>query len=191
MKIILASASPRRLEILQRIGLDPLVAVSRVKEIQHPGETVQDFLQRITRLKGLSVTVPEYEKTLLISADTIVLHKDKILGKPRDRREAKEMINLLAGKMHEVWTGLYLRYREKDDYSVAKTRVFFDPLSDDEIEGYLDQNEFRDKAGAYGIQGYAGLFVTKVEGCYLNVVGFPLNLFYARLKKMFPDIKLF
>jgi len=109
---------------------------------------------------------------------------DHLIGKPRNRQEAARFLELLSDNIHEVWTGLCIHYRGEPYYEFARTRVFFSPIDQGEIEHYLDHEHYMDKAGAYAIQGRASVFVRKIDGCYFNVMGFPLNLFYQVLKKL-------
>lgn len=184
MKIILASASPRRRDLLRLIGINPEIIAPRIDERIRPGETLEKFLMRITREKTKSVYSERIADALILSADTIVLLNGSVIGKPADRDHACEILKKLAGRMHEVWTGISLFHQGRYGFDVSKTRVFFDDLSDREITDYLDHEDYLDKAGAYAIQGRAAVFVKKVEGCYFNVMGFPLQLFSRMLKKL-------
>lgn len=182
MRFILASSSPRRLELLQLVGIGPLVIVPQADETMKTGERPVDFIRRVTIAKGESVKRDDFFDDVVISADTLVLCRDQVIGKPRDRREAVEILKLLSGTRHEVWTGLAIFYQGKTYYECAVSYVYFSAISDREIDFYLDNEAFMDKAGAYGIQGKASVFVQKIEGCYFNIMGFPLNLFYTMLK---------
>jgi septum formation protein len=184
MKIILASSSPRRRELLQLIGLEPQVVVPKVSERMEEGEAVGEFLRRVTLLKGESVFNHSLRDHLLISADTIVLLDDRVIGKPTSREEAFVMLRSLSANCHDVRTGISLFYDGSPHYNEASTTVHFSEISDSEIEYYLSREAFHDKAGAYAIQGMASVFVERIEGCYFNVMGFPLNLFFQMLKKL-------
>jgi len=181
MRIILASASPRRKELLQLIGLSPEVIPPEIEEQIRPGEAIEQFLERVTIAKGMEVYKKKYFHSLLVSADTMVLLDDSLIGKPVDRGDAFGMLSRLSGRRHEVLTGLALMLRGETRYAVSRTHVYFKKLNDDEIRFYLDHENYMDKAGAYAIQGRAAVFVERIEGCYFNVMGFPLNLFYRML----------
>jgi len=182
MRFVLASSSPRRLELLQLIGIGPLVVVPQADESVKRGENPVDFIHRVTIAKGESVIRDDFFQDVVISADTLVLCRDQVIGKPRDRQQAFEILRLLSATRHEVWTGLALFYQGKTYYDRAVSYVYFSAISDREIDFYLDNEAFMDKAGAYGIQGKASVFVRQIEGCYFNIMGFPLNLFYTMLK---------
>lgn len=181
MKPVLASASPRRKELLQLIGLDPEIIIPDIDEAPRPAETTAMFLERVTIAKGIAVYKKKYFSRLLVSADTVVLLDGSLIGKPVDRQDAFLMLRRLSGKRHEVLTGLALMYQGETRFAISSTHVFFKPLADREIDFYLDHENFMDKAGAYAIQGRAAIFVERIEGCYFNVMGFPLNLFYSML----------
>ncbi len=184
MKVILASSSPRRKELLKLIGLEPEVIEPKIGEFIKPEEKISDFLKRLTILKGNSVYINEYFNSIIISSDTIVLLKNKIIGKPRDREDAFCILKSLSKNVHEVWTGVSIIYKGKTYFDYAKTKVFFEEITDDEINYYLDNEDYMDKAGAYAIQGKASVFVKKIDGCFFNVMGFPLNLFFNMLKNI-------
>lgn len=122
--------------------------------------------------------------SVILSADTIVLLQNKILGKPIDRRHAYTMLASLSNQMHEVWTGISIAYQQKVLFDYQRTKVYFEKISDSEIEYYLDNEQYLDKAGAYAIQGRASVFVKKIEGCYFNVMGLPLHLIMQMLKRI-------
>lgn len=184
MEIILASSSPRRLELLRLIGLEPRVIIPMIDEEIKPGESVDDFVHRLTKQKGEAIYRDEFFEIPVISSDTVVYINRTILGKPEDRQDAFDMLKNLSGNVHEVMTGVGILYRGECIVDHVVTRVYFKRLSGEEIDYYLDSEEYGDKAGAYGIQGKASIFVEKIEGCYFNVMGFPLNLFYTMLKKI-------
>lgn len=184
MKIILVSSSPRRKELLKLIGLEPEVIEPMVKEHIKLKEKSLDFLKRLTILKGNSVYINEYFNSIIISSDTIVLLGNKIIGKPKDREDAFCILKSLSKNVHEVWTGVSIIYKGKTYFDYAKTKVFFEEIKDDEINCYLDNEDYMDKAGAYAIQGRASVFVKKIDGCFFNVMGFPLNLFFNMLKNI-------
>lgn len=181
MKVILASASPRRRELLRLIGLEPEVIPADIEEAVLPGEAVDAFLRRVAIAKGLAVYRKRFHHALLISADTVVRLGDELIGKPADRDEAFAMLSRLSGREHEVLTGLALLYEGETTFAISRTLVRFKELAAAEIHHYLDHENFMDKAGAYAIQGRAAVFVERIEGCYFNVMGFPLNLFCSML----------
>ncbi len=149
-----------------------------------PGESIESFLRRVTISKGDSVYKEEFYDIPIISADTIVLCENRLIGKPVDRAEAFGFLRTLSDNVHEVWTGVSIRYRGTPYYDYARTRVVFAEISDQELHYYLDNEDYLDKAGAYAIQGRASVFVKKIDGCYFNVMGFPLNLFYNMLREI-------
>jgi septum formation protein len=183
---ILASASPRRSEILRQLGLRFEVDPCRDPEPPRNGsESPSGYVRRVSRLKAEAVS-KRHPNSRIIAADTIVLVNNEILGKPSDRAEAKDMLRRLNGRRHEVLTGLCLIAAGRNDEprrvysSVTCSGVYFRRMSGGDIDWYLDTGEHRDKAGAYGIQGFASLFIGRIEGCYFNIVGFPVSEF-ARL----------
>jgi len=182
MRFILASSSPRRLELLQLIGIEPLVVVPEADESMKAGERPEDFIRRVTIAKGESVKRDDFFQDVVISADTLVLGLGKVNSTTRDNRDTVEILKLLSGTRHEVWTGLAIFYQGKTYYNRAVSYVYFSAIADREIDFYLDNEAFMDKAGAYGIQGKASVYVERIEGCYFNIMGFPLNLFYTMLK---------
>ena len=176
---ILASASPRRKEILAGLGMQFSVDPCTLPEpTQHPGEEPSAYAVRAAREKTRAVAA-RHKAGIVIGADTIVVCGKQILGKPVDRKEGRRMLEQLAGRWHEVITGLCLcdlnLGRTRAGFSV--TRVHFRRLSAREIRWYLGTGEYSDKAGAYAVQGYAALFIDRIEGCYFNVVGFPVSTF--------------
>jgi septum formation protein len=181
---ILASSSPRRKELLKLVGIEPRIIIPRVDESMKPGESIATFLRRVTLSKGESVYKEEFYDIPVISADTIVLCENRPIGKPVDRAEASEFLRTLSDNVHEVWTGVSIRYRGTSYYDYARTRVVFAEIPGEELRYYLDNEDYLDKAGAYAIQGRASVFVKKIDGCYFNVMGFPLNLFYNMLKEI-------
>lgn len=184
MDIILASASPRRKELLKLLGIEPQIIVPTIDEIIKTRESIETFLRRVTISKGKAIYREEFYNTPIISADTIVLCENKLIGKPRTRADAFGFLKTLSNNVHDVLTGVSILYRGTSHYDFARTRVVFSEISDEEINYYLDNENYMDKAGAYAIQGKASVFVKKIDGCYFNVMGFPLNLFYTMLKKI-------
>ncbi len=196
-KYILASASPRRRELLEQLGIDFDIMVAPIDESGiDKGMTPDLYTGVLSMYKAAAVAKVLREqgrtKEIIIAADTIVYLDGKILGKPADDNDAKRMLMDLSGKEHEVYTGLCVM-RIKDGYSVSrsvKTMVSFKALSEEEIDAYIKTGEPSDKAGAYAIQGKASAFIKSITGDYFNVVGLPLSELYDILKNEF-DIKLF
>lgn len=182
---ILASASPRRKEILARLGMAFRVNPSHIREPDRmPDETPSRYVVRLARMKARE-TAAKYSSGMIIGADTAVVLDNALLGKPVSRDDAGKMLSLLSGRWHEVLSGLCLfncrQKRSRSDVSVS--RVHFRRLGADEIEWYLDTGEYRDKAGAYAVQGFASLFIDRIEGCYFNIVGFPVATFESLCRK--------
>ncbi len=175
-KLVLASASPRRREILANAGFTFEVRPAEVDETPLEGEEPVEHVRRLARLKAEAVARGPGE--VVLAADTIVTVDGAILGKPTDAGEAKRMLERLSGRGHDVVTGICLRYGGGLIVDAARTRVWFLDLSHGEIEAYVASGEPLDKAGAYGIQGLASKFVRRIEGCYFNVVGLPVALVY-------------
>ncbi|HEX4230574.1 MAG TPA: Maf family protein [Bryobacteraceae bacterium] len=178
--LILASASPRRHDLLLASGIDHRVQPVNILERILDGEDPQSFVQRLARWKAHAVSLSPGDRAL--GADTIVCLGGQILGKPRGSADAARMLHLLSGRDHTVLTGICLRSEEKAIVDLAVTRVSFVSLSAAEIEDYVNSGEPTDKAGAYAIQGLASKFVSGIEGCYHNVVGLPVSLVYRYLK---------
>ena len=181
-KLILASASPRRREILAKTGIPFEVVVSGCDE--NINETEPDRLvSELARLKAEDVA-KAYPEAVVIGADTVVTHKGSILGKPADRQEAFNMIRRFAGDTHQVYTGVCVVIPNDRiiNYSVC-TNVNVTDMTDEEIYRYLDTDEYRDKAGAYAIQGLFAPYISSIEGDYYNVVGLPVSSLYSILKE--------
>lgn len=183
MKIVLASSSPRRIELLRNLNLQFDVVPSNFEEninLSNPVELVKNFAYN----KALDVESRVQKDSLIIAADTIVYKDGEVLGKPKDEIDAYRMLKLLSGQKHEVYTGLSLIYNGKVINDYECTYVYFKNLSDEEIKYYINTKEPFDKAGAYAIQGYGSIFVEKIEGCYFNVVGLPISKLYDNIKRM-------
>jgi septum formation protein len=184
-RIILASASPRRAELLSQIGVKFELVPSQIEERPHPDEAPPDYITRIARAKVIAVA-RQQESGLVIGADTVVVLDGRLLGKPVDDTEARSMLKQLSGRWHAVMTGVAL-YEVESRHEVAdyeKTLVKFAQLSDREIDWYTETGETKDKAGAYGIQGLGGLFVDEIAGNYYNVVGLPIPLVYRLARRL-------
>ncbi len=179
-QLVLASASPRRAELLRAAGIEFSVRVADLDETQLPGETPPAYVLRLARAKARAVALPG---KLVLGADTTVVIGDEIAGKPVDAADARRMLQLLSGVWHEVLTGVALVKDAQALAELAVTRVKFAPLSEAEIDWYLATHEPFDKAGAYGIQGYAARFVEQIEGNYANVVGLPVQMVYRMLRE--------
>lgn len=178
MKFILASGSPRRKEILENISLEFEIMADESDEIMIEGEKPYDTVKRLSmqKAKNIASRVEAEENTIVIGADTVVSIDEKILGKPKDEREAKDMLLTLSGRINTVYTGLAVLETQsgKAVSEFVSTGVKFRSLSEKEIENYIKSGEPMDKAGAYGIQKIGGLFVESINGDYFNVVGLPL-----------------
>ena len=184
MKIILASASPRRKQLLEQMGLKFDVITSNTKEQMPYGLDTEEIPVELAYKKAVDVASCVSQPAIIIGADTVVV-KDEILGKPKNEEEARQMLLKLQGKTHEVITGLAIVNTRtgiiKKGYE--KTLVEMAPLSLQEIEHYVQTGEPMDKAGAYGIQGLAGIFISKITGCYFNVMGLPIHRPWSMLKE--------
>jgi septum formation protein len=186
MKLILASSSPRRAQILRDAGLSFTVLSSAIDESPVPGETPEQHVQRLADAKGQLVAARTVGPAIILSADTVVVLDGQILGKPRDRDEARHMLERFSGRTHSVITGVtLLRHPEMQRRQfVESTLVHFSELPQEEISRYLDTDEPYDKAGAYAIQGQAGRYIPRIEGCYFNVVGLPLARVMTALRAL-------
>ena len=188
MKIILASASPRRRELLGQIGIEFEVHVSNVEEKVTSVEPAA-VVEELSRQKAEAVLAGEgAEEVLVVGADTVVALEGQILGKPVDSEHALAMLRRLSGTVHEVYTGVTLLYRKKNGTVQRKvfherTSVEFFALTEAEIQGYVQSGECMDKAGAYGIQGIFARYVRGIEGDYNNVVGLPVGRLYQEAKE--------
>jgi len=180
--LILASASPRRHELLLAAGIPHLVQYAGVEEARHENEPPLDFVTRIAEEKARAIA--RQHENAVLGADTVVCVDDEVLGKPADRDDATRMLKLLSGRDHWVHTGICLLSKKRRIVDAASTRVSFIQLTDKEIEEYTRSGEPFDKAGAYAIQGRASRFVSSIEGCYHNVVGLPVSLVYRYLKAL-------
>ena len=173
MDIILASQSPRRQELLARMGLTFTVCPADIEEVIDPGLTPRQVVMSLSRQKAEAVAAGRPD-ALVIAADTIVVLDGKILGKPRSVGEAREMLTALSGREHHVCTGFTLQRRERVETGCEESHVWFRELTGAEIDAYIATGEPMDKAGAYGIQGYGALLVKGIHGDYFNVMGLPV-----------------
>jgi septum formation protein len=187
MKLILASSSPRRAEVLRNAGIDFEVRPADIDETRRPDESAGDYVQRLALEKARAVAEAAMgtEDSIVVGADTVVVNRAEILLKPESPDDARRMLRQLSGGVHEVHTGLaVIRMPQRTERVIEEvTSVHFAQLSDAEIDAYIATGEPFDKAGAYGIQSLGGRYVTRVEGCYFNVMGMPLARLWATLKE--------
>jgi len=180
--LVLASASPRRLELLKRIHIIPeIVKPANIDEAKKKKEKPTQYCERIARKKGDFVFEQYPDKTIL-SADTIVFCSNKIFGKPENIEEARNFLSFFSGRKHNVLTVIYLRNKEQIKLKKIISKLTFNRLEAKDIELYLKSNEWKNKAGGYAIQGYADRFVKIINGSYSNIVGLPLSQVFNLLK---------
>jgi septum formation protein len=190
VRLILASASPRRADLLHSAGFEFSTHVVDVDERVRPGEPPAIYVRRLAAEKSFAASAgpteasPHDEAPIVLGADTAVVVDDQILGKPRDDDDAARMLRLLAGRRHDVLTGVSLRRGAYEIGRVETTRVDFAPLTDAEIGWYVASGEGRDKAGGYAIQGLASRFVRAIQGSYSNVVGLPVAAVHELLAEI-------
>jgi septum formation protein len=186
MRLILASTSPRRAQILRDAGLAFSIISSAVDETPIPGEAPNDLVLRLANAKADLVAARSVGPAIVIAADTVVVLEGQILGKPRSTDDARHMLEKLSARTHSVVTGVSLiRLPDVEQRAfVETTLVHFDRLSANEITRYLATDEPHDKAGAYAIQGRAGRYIPRIEGCYYNVVGLPLARLLSELQSL-------
>jgi len=180
--LILASTSARRQQILRAAGIPFVVRAPNVKEERGCDESPQDYVRRLAEEKAFAV--PRGAGEIVLAGDTVVVVDQHILEKPRDATDAARMLRLIAGREHEVITGICLRGDDRKIVDSATTRVHFVAMTESEIAAYVESGEPMDKAGAYAIQGLASRFIDRVEGGYFNVVGLPISLVYRHLRAM-------
>ena len=186
MNLILASASPRRKELLSLFGIPFEIRVADIDETMDPGKAPFEEVGRVSRAKALAV--PAEKEDVVIAADTIVVCGGKVLGKPHDEAEAKAMLRLLSGRDHQVMTGCTIRAGGTCETFTEVTDLHFRELGDKEIEKYVASGEPMDKAGGYGIQGGAALFCQRMAGDYYNVMGLPVCRLWETLRAMVPEV---
>lgn len=186
MRLILASSSPRRAQILRDAGLVFSIISSAVDETAIPGEAPGELVLRLANAKAELVAARSVGPAIVVAADTVVVLEGQILGKPRSTDDARHMLEKLSGRTHSVVTGVSLiRLPDVEQRAfVETTLVHFDRLSANEITRYLATDEPHDKAGAYAIQGRAGRYIPRIEGCYYNVVGLPLARLLSELHEL-------
>lgn len=186
-KIILASGSPRRRELLAQIGMEFEVRVSHAEE-KAEADTPSDLVKALSRLKAediwQSLTGEEREYTLVIGADTVVAFENHVMGKPKNPEDACRMLTMLQGRTHQVYTGVTLVCKEGTESFFEETLVTMYPMMKEEISAYVSTGEPMDKAGAYGIQGRFAAYIKGISGDYNNVVGLPVGRVYQEIKKI-------
>jgi len=171
-QVVLASASPRRRELLRLVGIEHTVIPADIDEDHPPGEAPAVYAERLAREKAGAI---DRGDAVVIGSDTIVVVDGDVLGKPRDREQAVAMLRRLSGRAHVVMTGVAVAWRGRMSSGVEEVSVTFRALGDDEIRRYVETGEPMDKAGAYGIQGFGATIVDRVDGDYFAVMGLPLN----------------
>ena len=173
-KLILASGSPRRADLLRQLGLSFSVVVPSVDEMPRRNENSLKYVERMAKDKNAEIRKRLASVDLVLSADTVVVYQSRTLGKPKSKTEGLSMLRLLSERTHKVITGVALTTKTQKKFCFVETKVKFRRLSDNEIQAYWMTKEPKDKAGSYGIQGLGALFVSRIEGSYSNVVGLPL-----------------
>lgn len=184
MELILASQSPRRRELLARMGLSFTVSVADIDETMDDAKKPFDEVARLSAQKAAAIAETAPADAVIVAADTVVVLEDRVLGKPHSTEEAAAMLSALSGRDHQVMTGVTVRRGDKTVTDTVVTHVWFRPLSRAEIDAYVASGEPMDKAGAYGIQGLAGLFVERLDGDYYNVMGLPICRLCAMLRSV-------
>jgi septum formation protein len=182
MPIVLASASPRRQELLKNAGIEFVVKPANIPEVRHRGEAPKAFAERMAKEKARAVWAG-IKNEYVLGADTIVVVDDLVLGKPEGEQDAATMLRLLSGRKHQVITGVCLIGTDFEDVRSETTAVHVSTLTDADIRGYIETGEPMDKAGAYAIQGAASRWISKIEGDYSNVVGLPVALVLQLLRE--------
>ncbi len=186
IQLILGSKSPRRQALIQELGFPVEIRTKEVEEIYPESLVPTDVPEYLAKLKAAPLVDQLLEHEVLVTSDTIVILNNEVLGKPKDANDAKEMLSRLSGNTHSVITGVCLTSNEKQLSFSSHTKVFFSELSSEEIDHYIEKHQPFDKAGSYGIQEWIGYIgVSKIEGCYYNVMGLPLHDLYASLKDNF------
>jgi septum formation protein len=180
--IVLASASPRRQELLRNAGVQFVVKPANIPEVRLRGEDARTFAERMAREKARTVWAQDKNQCVL-GADTVVVIENQVLGKPTDQEDAARMLRLLSGRKHEVITGACLITPGFEDVRSETTAVYFSEITEREINDYIASREPMDKAGAYAIQGGASRWILKIEGDYSNVVGLPVDLVLRMLRE--------
>ena len=185
-KLVLASGSPRRSEIMNSVGWEFTKEIPDIDESEREGESPEIYVQRLAREKG-EVVAASYPDQIVLAADTTVVINDQIIGKPTDIPDARRMLEMLSGNWHEVLTGIAVINNGVTDVGLQRTRVKFTELTEAEIHFLADEGDPLDKAGAYAVQAQAALFIEGIEGDYWNVVGLPISLVYEMVMKVTSD----
>jgi len=186
-EIILASASPRRKQIFNELGLKPQIIPVNIDEFNYRQLSPEEYVMDLAAKKSGAVAQNHPDK-IVVGADTIVVVDETILEKPLHREDARKMLNMLSGRSHKVITGVNINRHNCQKTFIEITKVYFKKLSNKEIEWYLDSGEPFDKAGSYAIQGLGRILIEKIEGCYFNVVGFPIHHFYYELQNLLENV---
>jgi septum formation protein len=187
-KLILASGSPRRAEILTSVGWEFTKHVADIDETEHDGELPEDYVVRLAREKAAAVA-DQYPGEFVLGADTTVVIDEQIIAKPVDLDDARRMLTLLSGNWHEVLTGVAVVRNGDIQSGIQSTRVKFATMSDAEINFLAERGDPLDKAGAYAVQAQAALFIEGIEGDYWNVVGLPVSLVYRLVADSFAEVR--
>ncbi|MBR2067991.1 MAG: septum formation protein Maf [Solobacterium sp.] len=183
-RLILASQSPRRKELLEKCGYSFICIPADVDEIIDESKPLEKEIERLA-LKKAETILTMYPDAIVIGSDTIVVLDNKILGKPKNHVEARRMLNSLSNKKHSVITGLCIISNQKKYITSTTSHVSFAKMSEEEIDAYIATGECDDKAGAYAIQGYGARYIQGIEGDYYSIMGLPLHLVYEELKNMY------
>lgn len=182
-KLLLASASPRRAEILRAVGWPFETCAANIDETMHAGERAEDAVQRLASEKA-EVVSKLNPGALVLAADTTVVVDSHILEKPKDDEDARRMLSLLKGRWHDVLTGVAIARGDSRAVAYERTQVRFGQMSDEEVDWYVQSGEPVDKAGAYAVQGRASLFIEEIRGDYWNIVGLPVRLVYKLMNEL-------
>lgn len=174
-QVVLASQSPRREALLKQLGIEPLIVPANIDETPHKGETAVVYVERLAREKVAAVVQRQHGASVVIGADTTIEIDNQILGQPRDRNDAHDMLRRLSARTHRVHTGVAVWRHDELVSRVVTTLVTFVPVTDEVLRWYLDTEEWQGKAGAYAIQGHGATLVETIRGSYSNVVGLPLR----------------
>jgi len=182
-KLVLASGSPRRAEILNSVGWEFVKVVPDIDESEREGEPPEDYVQRLAKAKAETIA-GSYPDSIVLAADTTVVVDERIVGKPVDLEDARRMLRMLSGNWHELLTGIAVSRDGSVDVGMQRTRVKFASMSETEINFLAENGDPLDKAGAYAVQAQAALFIEGIEGDYWNVVGLPVSLVYEMLREV-------
>ena len=181
-RVLLASESPRRRELMNISGIPFFVSSAKIEESMDESLSIEDAVMKLALQKAEAV-LSTHENELVVGADTIVVINHEVLGKPKDVEDAKRMLRMLSGKTHQVMTGVAIVSKEVQETFCEVTEVTFGTLSEEDIEWYIKSKEYYDKAGSYAIQGKGMMLVEKISGDYTNVVGLPMHHLVQQLKK--------